>query len=188
MLRRRRDPEPPPPPPDPLGHVDPAGAPRRFAGAVAAALDARDRYAAVVAGTRPGPVRDQLVAVGARLDAGVDAVWDTAVRAGEVERTLAALGPERVTDEYKQAKRSGADPELTEVLAQRFTSVQRLLNSLDDTEERLRLLDARLGAAVARAAEVALSAGPGDAAAVGAELDGVLGDLTALSTALDELR
>ena len=187
MFRRRRDPEPPPPPADPLAHVDPHRAPRRFAGAVAAALDARDRYADVVAGTRPGPVRDQLVAVGARLDAGVTAVWDTAVRAGEVERTLDALGPERVADEYKRAKRSGSDPELTEVLAQRFTSVQRLLNTLDDTEERLRLLDARLSAAVARAAEVALSAGPGDAGTVGAELDGVLGDLTALRIALDEV-
>ena len=54
-----------------------------------------------------------------------------------------------MTDEYKRAKRSGADPELEAVLAQRFGSVQRLLNTLDDTDERLRLLDARLGAAVA---------------------------------------
>ena len=86
-------------------------------------------------------------------------MWEIATRATQVERTLAALDPERVTDEYKRAKRGGADPELEAVLAQRFGSVQRLLNTLDDTDERLRLLDARLGAAVAGAAEIALGGG-----------------------------
>ena len=73
------------------------------------------------------------------------------------------------------------------MLHQRFTSVQRLLNTVDDTAERLRLLEARLGATVARAAEVALTASTDGVDAVGAELDGVVGDLTALRAALDEL-
>ena len=61
-------------------------------------------------------------------------------------------------------------------------------NTLDDTDERLRLLDARLGAAVAGAAEVALGAsGAGGADRLGAELDAVVTDLGALRTALDEL-
>jgi hypothetical protein len=188
MLRRRRDPPPPERPPDPLAHVDPDLAPRRFAGSVAAALDARRRYAEIVGRARPGPVRNRLAMLGARVDEGVGAVWATVTRAGDIEATLADLGPERVTAEYKDAKRSGADPELVEVLAQRFTSVQRLLNTLDDTDERLRLLDARLGATVARAAEVALSASQDGVDDVGAELDGVVDDLTALRLALDELR
>jgi len=115
-------------------------------------------------------------------------VWATVMRAGDIEARLADLDPERVTDEYKHAKRSGAAPELVEVLSRRFTSVQRLLNTLDDTDERLRLLDARLGATVARAAEVALSASDAGVDEVGAELDGVVDDLTALRSALDELR
>jgi hypothetical protein len=184
MLRRRRE----PPPPDPLAHVDPAAAPHRFAGAVAAALDARRRYAEVVGRTRPGPVRDRLASLGGRVDDGVAAVWATVTRAGDIEATLAGLGPERVRDEYKQAKRSGSDPELVEALAQRFASVQRLLNTLDDTDDRLRLLEARLDATVARAAEVSLTASPDGADAVGAELDVVVGELTALGAALDELR
>lgn len=180
MLRRRRPPE------DPLAHVDPAAAPPRFARAVADALAARHRYHQMVAGLRPGPVHDRLAATGERVDAGVTAVWATVERAGEVERLLASLDPERVTDEYKRAKRSGADPALEAALSQRFTSVQRLLNALDDTEERLRLLDARLGAAVARAAEVAVAGGTGTEA-VGAELDSVVDELTGLRSALDEL-
>jgi hypothetical protein len=67
-------------------------------------------------------------------------------------------------------------------------SVQRLLNTLDDTDDRLRLLDARLGAAVAQAAEVALDvAGPSAADALDAELAGVVDELAALRSALDEL-
>jgi hypothetical protein len=180
MLRRRR------PPDDPLAHVDPAAAPRRFAGVVADALAARRRYREMVAGLPAGAVRDRLAATGERVDAGVSAVWATVVRAGELERLLATLDPERVTDEYKRAKRSGSDPALEAALAQQFGSVQRLLNALDDTEERLRLLDARLSAAVARAAEVALGGGAG-ADDVGAELDGVVDELSALRAALDEV-
>lgn len=180
MLRRRR------PPDDPLAHVDPAAAPRRFARSVADALEARRRYRDLVAGLRPGPVRDRLAATGERVDAGVAAVWETVGRAGELERLLAALDPDRVTDEYKRAKRSAGDDALEAALAQRFASVQRLLNTLDDTEERLRLLEARLSAAVARAAEVALGGGTG-AEAVGVELDGVVEELGALRSALDEV-
>ncbi len=182
MLRRRRAPE------DPLAHVDPAGVSSRFSGAVADALEARGRFADVLAGVRDGPVRDRLADAGDRLDSGVAAVWEIAQRATQVERTLAALDPARVTDEYKQAKRSGADAELEAVLAQRFGSVQRLLNTLDDTDERLRLLDARLGAAVAGAAEIAL--GAADAAGadrLGADLDGVVTELGALRAALAEV-
>jgi hypothetical protein len=182
MLRRRRAPE------DPLGHVDPAAVSPRFSPTVADALGARRRYADVLAGVRDGPVRERLADGAGRLDAGVAAVWDIAQRATQVERTLAALDPERVTDEYKRAKRAAADPELEAALAQRFGSVQRLLNALDDTDQRLRLLDARLGAAVAGAAEVALgAAGAGGADRLDAELDAVVTDLGALRTALDEL-
>ncbi|HEX5365692.1 MAG TPA: hypothetical protein VFW63_03375 [Acidimicrobiales bacterium] len=179
MLRRRRAPA------DRLAQVDPALVSPRFAGAVAGALDARRRYADVVAGVADGPVRDRLAEAGARVDAGVAGVWEIARRATQVEATLAALDPERVTDEYKRARREGADPELETALAQRFASVQRLLNALDDTEARLRQLDAGLGAAVAGAAEVALGVTPPER--LGAELDGVVGELGALRGALDEL-
>jgi hypothetical protein len=179
MLRRRRPPE------DPLAAVTPAGVSPRFAGAVAAALDVRAGYTDLLSGMRPGPSRDRLATLQSRVDAGVLAVWDTARRAGDIERTLATLGPDRVTAEYKQARRTAGDDNLEAALAQRFASVQRLLNTLDDTDERLRLLDARLGAAVASAAEVAVGTAPPDA--VGEELESVVSDLEALRAALHDL-
>jgi hypothetical protein len=183
VFRRRRA------EPDPLADVDPAAVSPRFARAVADALDARRRFTDVLAGVGDGPVRERLAAAGGRVDAGVRGVWDTAVRATYVERTVAALEPERVADEYKRAKRTGDDAALEAALAQRFASVQRLLNALDETDQRLRLLDARLTGAVAGAAEVALGVG-GDhgATALDTELDGVVTELGALRQALDELR
>jgi hypothetical protein len=155
---------------------------------VAEALQSRRRYRELLDGLRPGPVRDRLERTRERVDAGVLAVWDTAVRATDIERTLATLGPERVAAEYKRAKRAGDEPDVEAALGQRFVSVQRLLNTLDDTDDRLRLLDARLGAAVAQAAEVALDvAGPSAADALDAELAGVVDELAALRSALDEL-
>jgi hypothetical protein len=169
---------------DPLAHVDPATAPRRFAGPVADALASRRRFHELVDGLRPGPVRDRLAGAATQVDAGVLAVWDTVQRAGEVERILAMLDPERVTDQYKQAKRSQADPDVLAAHEARFASVQRLLNALDDTDAQLALLDVRLGGAVAQAAEVALAAGAG-ADELDGELAGLVDDLAALRAGLD---
>jgi hypothetical protein len=182
VLRRRKVPD------DPFARVDPRAASPRFASAVAEALESGRRYRELLDGLRAGPVRDRLERTRERFDAGVLAVWDTAMRATDIERTLATLDPERVTAEYKRAKRSGDEPDVEAALGQRFLSVQRLLNTLDDTDDRLRLLDARLGAAVAQAAEVALDVAGGSAAdALDAELAGVVDDLAALRSALDEL-
>jgi len=181
VLRRRQRSE------DPLAGVDPGAVAPRFAGAVADALATRRRYAALVAGMPDGPARDALAALAPRVDRGVLAVWETARRATEVERTVAALDPDRVTAEYKQARRSGADPTLVEALARRFESVHRLLNGLEDTAAQLQVLDARLSAVIAGAAEVALGATGGGADRLGAELDGVAAQLHALRGALDEL-
>lgn len=181
MFRRRRAPD------DPIAaEVDPARAPRRLAGIVADSLDARRRYQDLVRGLRPGPVHDRLEASGAQLDTGVLAVWQTALRVGELERILATLGPERVTDEYKQAKRGGVDPDVLAAHEARFGSVQRLLNAVDDAEQRLRLLDVRLDGIVARGAEVALGGGSG-LDELDAELASVVSDLGALRAGLDEV-
>jgi hypothetical protein len=182
MFRRRRESA------DPLALVDPGAVSRRFSGSVVEALDARRRYGDLLVRLQPGLVLDRLTDAGARLDAGVLAVWETARRATDLEHTLDALDPERVTADYKRAKRSAEDDtELEGVLAARFASVQRLLNTLDDTEDRLRLLEARLGAAVAHAAEVALGTDSAAAGALDAELVAVVDELGALRAALDEL-
>jgi hypothetical protein len=180
VLRRRSKPV------DRLAHVDPALLPPRWVEPVAEALEARAGWAEVVTGLQPGPVRDRLAELAERLDDGVLAVWDTVVRAVEAERVASGLDVEEVTEEYKRAKRDPhTDPALVEALRARFTAVQRILNAVDDAEAHLRLLDARLGAAVARGAEVALTARGDDD--LGRELDAVVTELGALRDSLQAL-
>jgi hypothetical protein len=141
----------------------------------------------MVAGLREGPVRERLASLADLVDDGVEAVWETAVRAADAGRVADSLDVDRVTADYKRIKRDpSADPALVEALTAQFTSVQRVLNSIEETDERLRLLDARLGATVARAVEVTLATGGGDDA-LDQELANVVSDLGALRDSLDAL-
>ena len=178
MLRRKRK---------KASDAELAPLPPRWQPFVADAVEVRRRWHDVVAGLREGPVRDRLVELGDKIDAGVLAVHATASRAADADRIAATLDADRVTDDYKRAKRDpSVDPVLLDALTARFTSVQRVLNSLDDVDRQLRLLDVRLGAVVARGAEVALTAGQGSDE-LGRELDAVVAELGALQQSLDSL-
>jgi hypothetical protein len=181
----RREPDPPA---DPLAHVDPNAVPRRFAGGVAEAVGARLRFQHVLEGLRPGPLRDRLGELSPKVDAGVLAVWETVQRAAEVERIAASLDADGVLADYKRARRDASTPpELMSALEERFESVQRLLNVVDDVDQQLQLLDARLGAAVARAAELAVVAGGDPAGSLDDELDAVVSELGLLRDSLAAL-
>lgn len=183
MLRRRQK-----APTSPLAHVVPDQLPPRWAAVVVDALGARRRWDDILAGVRPGPVRERLSELTAQVDEGVLAVWETAVRAVEAGRIVDALDAETVTRDYKRAKADPAsDPALVEALSARFTSVQRVLNAIDDAEQQLRLLDARLGAAVAHAAELALSSSGEGSDSLDAELAGVVIELGAIRQSLESL-
>lgn len=189
VFRRRRNEAATPP--DPLAAVDPAAIPSTYRPPVDDALRARRQFGELVAGQHEGPLRDRLDDLGHRVDAGVLAVWGTAQHAVELERVLATLDPERVTDDLKRAKRDGASDEILEPLAARFASVQRLWNTLDELRERLPLLEARLGTAVARTAELTLTSSmasaPAELDGLGQELDALTVELRALTAAADDL-
>ncbi len=186
MVFRRRSSTPP----DPLAGIDPAAVPPAYRAPVADALRARTQFGDLVAGLRDGPLQDRLRELGGRVDAGVLAVWRTASQAAEIDRVTATLDPERVTAELKQARRTGAADDVVAALQARFASTQRLLNSRDELRDRLPVLEARLGTAVARAAELALTSPASaatDIAALEADLDAVVVELGALGAATSEL-
>jgi hypothetical protein len=190
MVFRRRAAQPV----DPLAHVDPARAPARMRAHVADALDARRRYRELVEGMQPGALRERMEAAGSRVDAGVEGVWATVMNVQRVEQTLQHLDPEGTAAKLKNARRAvdagDGDPALLEALAARFASIQQLLNSVDDVDRQLALLDARMGAAVARAAEIALRSGSatvGDVDGLSHQLDSVVAELGAVQQALDSV-
>lgn len=169
---------------------DLSAVPPRLIRTVSDALEAQRRWHELVAALAAGPLADRMTELGARVDAGVADVHATAVRVGEVERILSTLDPNGAAAAYKAAKRQATEgnppPEL-EALEARFTSVQRILNTSADAEEKLRVLDARLLAAVARAAEVALTADVGTLQLLDDDLGDVVGELGALRSALTSL-
>lgn len=188
MFRRRRDARPP----DPAGAGPPdlSGLPLRLVEPALAAHDAGQRWHAVVAGMSPGPLATRLAELGARVDAGVTEVFVTARRVGEVERVIATLDAEGAAAALKAARRragAGDTPAELPALEARFASVQRLLNAAADAEQQLPVVEARLLAAVARGAELALTADDASIGGLDADLESVVGELGALRQALASL-
>lgn len=186
LLRRRSAPVPDPAPVDPLAGLDRSLVPPRLLPAVDAAIAAAHRYRHLVAQRPEGPVRARMIELGTQVEAGVAAVHATAVHAAQLDAVAATLDVEAATAEYKAARRDGAPPELVEARKARFESIQRVLNARDDIDERLALIEARLEAAVARAAELALS-GAAALDAAEADLASVTDELAGLRAALDSL-
>lgn len=188
MLRRRKN-------RDPLAGIDPRVLSATWRRSVEDALAARQKFASVVASVRSGPVRDRLAELAERVDAGVLAAWETAVRGNQSESVLATLGPEEITARLKDAKRrlesTGGDARVqaeVDALAEQHASVHRLWDGVHDASDRLRLLEVRLGAAVARAATLAVTAaGSSDLDAADTELRSVVDELESLRGALESM-
>jgi hypothetical protein len=190
VFRRRRA------APDPIAATVVADAvPARYRPVVADALRGRDQFGALLQSVDPGPLHDRLTNLAGDIDDAVMAVWNVVQHAARIERVVEALDIDRVTDDLKQAKRAQltgeGDAATVDAMAERFASTQRLLNSLDETRRRLPVIEARLGTAVGRAAELVLTSplGPApDLDRVHEDLVGVTEELDALRAAADELR
>lgn len=184
MFRRRPKPAPEPAAP----RIDPLAVPARYRPAVDDAVRAGAQFRSLLTATAPGPMQDRLHELGAKVDTGVQAVVQAVQQAVRLEEVCATLDPERVTDDLKRAKRAEeagqGDAATVEALTARFVSTQRLLNSLDELRQRIPVLEARLGTAVARAAELTLTSAASPTAAglddLGGELDQLVLELGAL--------
>ena len=160
------------------------------------AQDAARRYRRAVAATAPGPLRDRLADIGTRIDTGVVESWRVAKRGDALEGALGELDVRAVADELRAveaeaARRSGphgASLERTAAaLRAQLESASRLGTVAAEARDRLRLLDARLDEAVARAVE--LSLGAGDVSAAGGlegDVDQLVEEMEALRVALDD--
>jgi hypothetical protein len=159
------------------------------------AQDAARRYRRAVAATTPGPLRDRLADIGTRIDTGVLESWRVAKRGDALEGALGELDVRAVAAELQAVEADadrrgphGASLERTAAaLRAQLDSASRLSTVAADARDRLRLLDARLDEAVARAVE--LSLGAGDVSAAGGlqgDVDQLVEEMEALRVALDD--
>lgn len=175
--------------------IDPAALHDPWRHFVLEALDARGRFDTAVGRMAPGPLRDRLTEIRGRVDDGVEESWRIARHGDALEGALRGLDPTveveaRLQRAEAEARDVPGDPgpaDVAEALRAQLASTRRIVAVTREARDRLRVLDARLDEAVARAVELALTASnPREVGGLTGDVDAIVGDLEALRVALDE--
>lgn len=164
---------------------------------VQSAEQARVRFQAAVAHTPAGALRDNLAAIGTRVDDAATELWGVANRAFRLERSLTTLNPASVRAELADAQREldrNSDPARIPVLESTVRSLEaqlasneRLTGSVISAQDRLRELDAQLDELVARGVELSVSATTtDDFSELRVDVDNVATQMEALRQAFEE--
>ena len=161
------------------------------------AQNAQTRYRRAIKRSRPGPLKERLAELGERIDQAVMECWRVASQGNNLGSALRHLETDRVEAELAQARRELADERggsraslkaTVEALEAQMRSAQRLADVWRSSRDRLRVLNAQLDEAVARAVELSVGAG-GSVAAFGGLSDQVaevVSDMESLRQALEE--
>jgi hypothetical protein len=162
------------------------------------AKKARGRFEKVVDQARPGPLREHLAELGRRLDQGVTECWRIARQGHALQAGLKQLDAPSVTAELDQVRgdrrraqgRARAALERAEqALESQLSSYERIAAVSEDARTRLRVLNAQLDEAVARALELALGANDvSDLSPLSADVESLVGELEALRQAVEETK
>jgi hypothetical protein len=159
---------------------------------VMGALDAQRRYTKAVRAATPGPLRDRLVEIGERIAAGTQECWRIARRGDALEDAMATLDTDAARRELAtldSATYSGsASVQSTRAaLEAQIASADRMAAVAADARDRLRLLEARLDEAVARAVELSLRADDvTDVGGLGGDVDALVSEMESLRQGLEE--
>ena len=159
--------------------------------AVQDALQAQARFQEAVSEARKGPLRDRMIEIAGRIDHGVDEAWRVArqgqalvearkrIDVGEAQRELAEV----------EGRPGSAFEKTAESLRAQLASADRLGRTIEDARARLRLTNARLDEAVARAAELSVAADDvAQLEGLGDDVDALVTDLEALRLGLEEVQ
>lgn len=153
------------------------------------ALKAQTRFQEAVQQAKPGPLRDRLAEIGTQLDEGVRRCWATAQQGQALRDARKRIDTNQVSHRIAQIEGASgpeAEPTLASLRAQ-LGSAERLDTITAQAESRLRLLQAQLEEAVARAAELSVHAGDvGELAGVSDDITQVADQMEALRLALEE--
>lgn len=162
---------------------------RRF---VADAVDARRRFDTACKRARPGPLQDRLVELGRRIEQAVDESWLIARQGEALQTAWHDLDIEQVEAELAELvdrPESSSRDQAIEALKAQLQAGRRIRNVGEDAMNRLRVLNARLDEAVARAIELSVSGYQvEDLTGVSNQVDSLVGEMESLRQALEETR
>jgi hypothetical protein len=164
------------------------------------ALLAQSRFQTATRPIRPGPLRERLDEVGARIADGVREGYRVASRGQDLDLAMMTIDVRRIQAELAECQlevhraASGGQPP-SEPLQQTMTSLQAQLASAQriqsvvvDTRDRLRLLNAQLDEAVAQAVELSVQGSDLEALQpLTSNIESVVSELEALRQGLDEV-
>jgi hypothetical protein len=151
-----------------------------------------ERFEDAVHECSPGPLRERLAEVGARVQAGLHEAWAIAKRGNALDNAVTSLDIEGIRRQLAQAQRGGGgrtggtQEAIVRSLQNQLDSAQRLAGVAQDARDRLQRLNAELAEAVARAVELSLSAADiGALQPLGSDIENVVGELESLRQALE---
>ena len=162
------------------------------------ALQAERRFEETVRRTRSGPLQSALAELGDRIAQGVQEAWRVAQQGDNLDAALTRMDPRAIYDELQEvdAERrrydegqvpAGLERTHASVQAQ-YAAAQRLTSVGTAAVDRLRLLNAQLDEAVARAIELSVSStDSGDLGSVAQEVEGIVLELEALRQGMEEV-
>lgn len=177
--------------------VDPARLRDPWRHFVVDAQQAKTKFTNSVARARPGPMQDRLNDLGRRIDQAVSECWAIACQGDALEEALGQIDPRSVHAELRQveADRSRARDEATvqaldrtaAALGAQLASAERLAAVARDASNRLRVLNAQLDEAVARAVELTLrTTDAGALSPLTEDVDSLVAEMESLRQALEE--
>jgi hypothetical protein len=162
------------------------------------ALEAQARFDRTVERMRGGPMQDRLRDVGARVGDGVHECWRIACQGDELQDAYQQLDVKSIQAELKQlesekeSSRGDADhvasiDRAIGAVRSQLSSAKRIGDVASDASDRLRVLNAQLDEAVARAVELSVHAdSETDIAPLGADVDSLVSELESLRQGLEE--
>lgn len=162
-------------------NIDPFVLSEPWRRSVSAAQASQRRYSEIVAATPAGPLRSNMESITRQVQRGVEECWLIAKRGDELDAAL-----KRLDRPSLQARLDAARDEPTRSSLQtQLDSAERIRATRDDTDQRLRLLNTRLGELLAHAAEV--SVGADTTADLGSAVDDVVTQLESLRLAVEDI-
>lgn len=177
------------------GSVDPFSLREPWRHAVQEAVAAQNRFRQATAGVAAGPLQDRLTTIGAQLERGVAEAGRVARRGQRLEDVRRQIETAAILSELQRVESVAQvspteDSSLTrtaEALRAQLATAERIDGVLNETRDRLGLLDARLDEAVARSLELSVRTDdPDQLGGVNTTVDEVLEEMEALRLALDE--
>ena len=172
---RRRSPRPKRIAIDPFALSDP------WRRSVSSAQSAQRRYTEIVRAIPAGPLRSKMESITAQVQRGVEECWLIAKRGDELDTALNRLD----TSSLRTRLEASTDDATRTSLQAQLDSANRIRATRDDTEQRLRLLNTRVGELLAQAAEVSVGADTTDE--LGSAVDDVVTQLESLRLAVEEI-